>query len=449
MKKLIFIFIFSFATGLAQNLGNLFKNYLPNDVKLKDSLIIQAGAPLKAYAEINPDLIYYYIKYLEAKFKESSSDKYFLDNFNKIICRYRTQYLTWINSLIGEIKSKDIDKQLMNECMNYIDSYSFSISGDTCIDPFPKTNFSLLNFFVVKYYSNDTSLTYSTFIDYKAIRDSLELLKSSPLNDMLNNPLAYTKDDLKILFDNWFIYSESNTFRSLSSAIIDVMREYLLNDRLYGNLTFSLGLSNLRNNITIPGNLYDSPDFALPDSEQVYNNQTITLSLNYKLFLSRYILPFSYLNAQLSFGYSFVNKSFKEDSLYRMANVEGVPNRNKIMIFSQNDVKMKSAEYFSLNLSTPIFYIRHRFSIDVGAGMAIFINNYDLNYSYTYRKFDSNFYAPVVLEEYNSGPITKNKTSSHFTYYPLLNIKFYLNRSFLLELSASNKIVSLDAGLNL
>jgi hypothetical protein len=452
MKPIILVIFLFITTSLSQDLGILYRDYFPQDVRLKDSLVTQAAAPLKVYSKLHPDLIYYYIKYLDARFKAPGSDKYYLDNFNKIVCRYKTENVKWLNDLKNQIQLENIDDQLKNLCTDYVDNYSNMPPDEACIDPSGKTDHNLLNFFAVKYYLNDGKYNYDSSIDYQSIRDSLEYEKAYSLKKFMDHPENYTKYELAALFPDWFVYSNTSLSRlntNVSTVVTDVIQNYSVNEKLYGNTFLSLGFSNLMDNMIVSGNLYVSPDFALPDSEHSFNAQTVSLSFNYKFFLSKYILPFSYINFQLTAGYSLINKSFDGDSLYRMTNVDGISNRNKIMVFYQNSINIKNTEFLSLNISTPVFFLQHRLSLDAGAGIGVFINKYELNYNYTFREFDSEFYAPVVLKEYTSGPVSENSSNTHFTFYPLINIKYFLNRALLIELSASNKIVTLDAGINL
>ena len=64
MKLIPVILVFLSAVCFPQNLVTIFKDYLPQKVSSNQTYSKQISAALEGYSEESPDLIYYYINYL-------------------------------------------------------------------------------------------------------------------------------------------------------------------------------------------------------------------------------------------------------------------------------------------------------------------------------------------------------------------------------------------------
>ncbi|HKI77279.1 MAG TPA: hypothetical protein VKA26_01930 [Ignavibacteriaceae bacterium] len=454
MKKNLLL-IFSFANlCLAQNIAELYKEFLPPQISKNKSALEQVSLTFQEYADLNPELIYYYLKNLEERFDTTALEKYFVYNQRKIEITYKKRNNRWLRDIGNSLKvTNSGNNELLNICLDYTDDYFFDIPYDSTINFESRTEQNLLNFVVVKYYLYDTTLVYNPNINYLTKRNFLEYNIAIKLKDMQNNPLIYEKSDLEKLFRYWYILDSIEEIKKLNinvaNFISNILNEYSKNKNLFTNYSLGLGYFTTKDRFTNSGSVYNNPKFSMPDISIDCNIQAFAITLNYNYFFSQYIKAYNHLNFYLTVAYSPTNVSFKQDTVYRESNVDAVPNRFKIMDFKYNNISLKSGGIASLNVSMPILFLGHWLSVNPGAGIAFYLNNYEVSYNYVYRKFDQEFAGPVVHETYDPEPATKNETDIRFNIYPLLRIIFYFNDTYQLHLTATNKMLGIEIGRNL
>ncbi len=453
MKKVLILLLFVFFDKcFAQNMGIIFKDYLPSAITKNKNFYDQAAGPITEFAKIHPDMIYFFIENLKAKFDTVTGDKYFSENFWKIKDIYASHFNAWLFQLEAEVKNEEIDDKLKNFCLDYLSDYEIRTKKVIPMDLSEKKDSNLSNFFIVKYYSQDKNIKYDETENYYKKRIELEKERSKLFNDMLNNPAKYEKEDLRNVIFQWNIFDDldlNNQNIKASFIITQVLREYYLNKHLFSNWTLGIGYSYQHDYYTRSGSVYETSKFG-NDNQTFYKIHPFRLSINYKQFLSKYIGMLSYLNLEVVAGFGIDNNLYQlEDLAYRNTKVDGVSNRVTIFGFYKNEAKIKDYEFIELNLTTPLIFIGQTMSIDGGIGLSVFQTNYEITYDYYYRKFESEFAAPRIIETEYGNALNKKETSLDIYFNPIIYFKYYAAKPYVFQFIASIDRLAFEAAINL
>jgi hypothetical protein len=234
-----------------------------------------------------------------------------------------------------------------------------------------------------------------------------------------------------------------------SLIIINVLKGYYeiknINKMIVGP-----GYSYQRDYLTLGDDTYKTTHYSHDDSKHEFDVRTFSISINYKLFLMQYIGTFCYLNSQLISGYGKVNKTNQLGKFgYVKSNIDGVPNRREAFEFDDNEIKIEETKFLSLNLTTPLLFLARGFSLDIGAGATILNTNYKINYSYNYRKYESEFLGPRIINTESGSEYNKNQSSTNLILYPVINLNFYLLKYLIIKLGYTTNSLSFDIGTGL
>ena len=120
MKSIFVVFIVFSINLFPQKLTDVFRTELPEVVFEKKSNIDQVNTSLELYGKMNPDLVYYYIKYIQAQFDTVSMDTFYIKNFYKIKQNYEYLYNGWVSELLNIVEIKNLDNRLKDLSLSLI-----------------------------------------------------------------------------------------------------------------------------------------------------------------------------------------------------------------------------------------------------------------------------------------------------------------------------------------
>ena len=447
MKYSFVLFIILTINCYPQNLIETYKDYIPDIYFQNQNYLQPLNTALETYSNIHPDLIYYYLKNIEVRFDTTISDRYFYENFLEIKNLYSYHYNDWITILEQNIISLNLDSRLTNICIDFLDDY---IDDEIEIIDLPdlenKTDFNLLNFLVIKYYTENRSLIYDNRISYKNEREKLDEEKLSVFSDMMNDPSVYNISDLNNLFKYWYLFDD---YTGIAKTVADVLDHYYNNENLFSRMEVGINYSVKNNYLKRTGDDYNTTLYN-PTNKTNFYLHSLAISFKYKIYLTKYLQYLNLVNFKLSAGFGIINKSTTcEEIGYDYNNVEGISNRWAIFGFNQNDLKLKNSEYLTAEISIPVFYFGENISFDLGFGLTLLNTNYELTYDYYYRKFDQGFINPTILESAYDNVSNKKLSSIETIFHPELSVKFYLDRPYSLNLILSNYMLAIEMNMNL
>jgi hypothetical protein len=464
MKKIIILMMIVFISKVyADNSVNLYEDYLP-DVVLKNSEFVKmVSKEIEKKARINPDLIYYYIEYLNCLYDQTKPDsiaaniKHFLDKKQFELVQDRN---LWAKRNLEFLAKMNIDSRIKNKASQYFKNLILNIRSN----PLNKTvtfeaDSNKQDFFSYLFLSGNKNLSYNPDQNYtqmkKQIEDKLiifynqeyqELKKSNKIPDE-----KLTSDILK----HWYLFKHdteenNNEVHAFEFIYLTVKNFYTFKNQKKWNL----GIQYVPYNTTIQ--LKHSIPIKDDLDYNIYNEnlsiQQLSVFVGYKFFLKNYIGPLSFINLKLTAGKNISklnpepNKGFSKH--YSTSGID----YNQMLYFTKNELDLNSVYNFSIELSSPLYIINKSTYIEgcifSGINIISFKTKYKYNYSLTSGYYTGSLWNPYwyvhVDESIHSEEIIENKTDTEFVLFPSINIKYLLKSDLSLKMSIYYKYLSIS-----
>lgn len=441
------------AISFSQDFVSIYQDYLPPEVAANRSYSEQVAASLKAYSDLNPELIYYYINYLNEKLKGTGRENNFSMKFPDIRKFYELKFNDWLMMVQKGIIAESADNRLTGLCINFLEDY-YNEDLIPVTDPGLESNTdpNLRDFYIIKYYLQDDSLNYKFQEDYSVKRRIIEGKKLTGFAEMMDHPDNYTKADLNNLILSWYIIENNENLHAVNPSLIilNVLKHYYSNDNMFGRFKIGICYSFDANYMFMTDNSYGTTLYSPTQVENDFQMNSLSLSLRYRIILSDFFGSFNMLNLRISAGYGLINKSITGLKYgYWNTNVDGVSNRSEIFEFITNNIKLKNAEFVSADFSIPLLYFGEFVSLNLGGGFNLLFTNYELTYDYEYRKFESEFLGPKILSTETGSAENKKITSTNIKFYPEFSLNFYPGNTFTVYLMTTPRSASIEMGISL
>lgn len=428
---------------MAQSLVELFSNDIPRRYISDPYYTQKLEDELKLKSEINPDILFFHIKYTNNLFDHSLADsarkykaisdkleKETFDSFNK-----------WIDTQVELIdKSKDLKiiRNTIKDILikNKIESgktYAPSVIAPSVIpniDIKEIINNELyknqIDYFVYKLHQQDKNLTYTDSIDYhtqrvrqeKAIIEDLYLMIQNAIDSTITLRVIKSFD----LFSYWKYYITINeeAFNPLN-LYIDVVKKYFMTTKGAG---FYVSLKYLP--IYKPGffttvftdsKTFNDTEYDIENSLdwEMDFSDIFGIEFGYTYFLSDYSTPFTSITFDLGIGISTDRKQSKnqDNDLY----TKGQPGADyyERILADSNYFNINNLTVVNLGVNTPVYDIPG--ILEVSTGIEFNYTRIDLDYYTKYHWFQRYSYVyhtvlgPTILWEANSWYSELIKTS--------------------------------------
>jgi len=327
MKKFSFgslvFLLFSFQSLLAQNYVKLFTEYIPKLYLEDEDKVEQIEINLNQYAMTDPDLIYYYLNYLdlieEKKIFNRDSNYFNILLYEAFISNSLNN--KWVDEEMLKFVSLTEPGIIMDELESLLDDFRVSETNppESTIELYVDLN--LQKFFAYKSLTGEQSLTYNEKSDYqKMFNDKIQELISwmkSDYESHLSGDDSMRKVDLEYLYEH-HIFSRGFSEVQIDSTEFNFL-EYLVSFIDYSLFQENSGIiAGFYNEIIpqkFPGSTFIEPylpysEITIPstDGEITFYN----LTLGYRLKLQDFKSSFSHLDVGV--GYSFISASMFSDT---------------------------------------------------------------------------------------------------------------------------------------
>ena len=454
MKSIFVVFIVFSINLFPQKLTDVFRTELPEVVFEKKSNIDQVNTSLELYGKMNPDLVYYYIKYIQAQFDTVSMDTFYIKNFYKIKQNYEYLYNGWVSELLNIVEIKNLDNRLKDLSIDFIeDYYDDEIQSIELPELRSKTDTNYLNYIVAKFFNRNLQQNYEQSHDYFNDRVEAFDIEKEKFNDLILNPSSYSPYDYEVLINNLYVFKENNNkslFNLIAESIIKSTDSYYNNENLFNSTQWYTSASYKRSFMYMGNNTYNTDRYDPSGVKYLYNNPTVSLGYSHKFYLTKYQGMVNFIRVNCELGFGFGSKTIEKPGLIsRKSNVDGVSNRFEVFGFDSNIFEINNSQFLSVGLSTPILYLFDHLSLNLGGGIIITNTNYSVTYESYYRKFNQEFLGPVVLDsKYDSGT-NKKFSSIDFFIFPEFSICWDLKSSINYFISITSHSASVGVGINL
>lgn len=423
----------------AQKLLDLFKNELPTTLIENNAYKEQTKIELTHISKIHPNLIYYYFQYLDSLLttkyivvgrNQRASNKYFAVR----------KYYSYRNSLwlSEEYASLEEAEPNYTQPRKFFENFNLDKNMTEYKDELYDNN--LRSYFTYKFYTKDTSLEYSTKIDYEDLSYNIqkvmyeELLKTADFFDYLSNinQIKFVESCVEnwYLFTEMFSYENSEKIKPYQYAIkcynieIDNYNEILasiflaeyMNPIIHYDDTYVLE-EYLRDDLTTPA-LFE---FSIKISSMPY----LSIGLGYKIAIREASKMLSSIS--IKGYYTFMETNVDMESLNNSFYVYiirtfppdfigGDTSKREIFVYNSSASKPKALSGF-FEISTPFYFLTDSFYTEIGGAVEIDYVSFELNFQKTFMLV-SGYGKNLKIKSSSYPEKVKKYTYSNFNYHP-------------------------------
>jgi hypothetical protein len=450
----------------SQELVNLFIDEIPPEILTNKKLTIMIDLNLKSKGQLSPVLIYYYLEYLNARYnlKSHEQERGIFELQKKLSANSIRERNSWIDKQKNAVSEMTLETRFREIAYKYLDKYKCSLKDFNFDQPFsfiPDLN--KMNYIVIKYYKNNSDLSYSSKIDYTHLRLQEENEIRQKLTTNISKSLRGSKKSesnlINDILSHWYIFENkpnrvdsSFNYSEPYEIITGIIKESNKSNKSDKFSAF-IGYTFFNNSFSVENSykieeLHRTLDFA-----QTINSPLLNFGLDYKLFLKNYISFFYYLRFEGSF---LINTSGQEIGMNTadfdyQANLTDTRYYENIN-FLEKRMKVNSINTVRIEISSPVFFITRDFFFEVGISSAYNILCYELTYQYNYYRkaeyFTFGGWDTYEIRQGKSDLISENKISTDIVITPIINVVYDLSSHLITRLNLSYKFASLNVGLS-
>jgi hypothetical protein len=414
----------------AQDYLNIYKEYLPNEVRKSNELSLMVTENLSRYAGINPELVYFYISDLQLWFdaKDTISAR-LLDQYLVMVKNYYIlQRSNWAINQLGKIKKSQKEYDLIRKGESYLENlFKSNLSQNRISAPPFSVDSEKLDNIVLLYYKQACCQHFDFSNNGNIVRTEVEQNIANKFN-LLAKKICREKDTelypLSIVNEYktfWYLFPIDSTFESDSSSFLSNYITYRYS-RINSSLPLSFSLMKVYNyfgefnyNISVLPAEYSYNVLAT----SVINEPQFMIQGSYSFDLKPVKVPFS----QLTFSLSYLWSAFTSQN----TTVDLQAQTNKpIATFNQRELTIRSLQSIFFSVTTPLIYVNRNIMFEGGGLIGLNKLYYSFNYGYNSQ--------PDTLTNINYAFSVNDKIQWQFIYMPI--IKMRVDLPYALSLSA-------------
>jgi len=387
MNKTIFLFL-SIIICISQEINSqsyvdLFSDHIPDKYLEDEDKVEQMEINLNYYAMINPDLIYYYLNFINisanTKVFNRDSNYYSILNYEaSISSRLNNE---WINQETSKIENLSEPVLAKNELESLLDDFRVEElnTQKNTVELYVDKN--LQKFYSLKSLLGEANLTFDANLDYhEFLNDKIQELNSQMKNDFENFlSLGETKRQIKLEYLlQHHIFSPGFCGGNFNTDDLDFLKyinSFIDHSKFEENSGIIIGFSTETVLQDFPGETFTEPylpfsEITVPStkSEIAFYN----LTLGYRIKLKDFKSAFSHLDINAS--YSVSSSSFSSDTNKTDLNKfyfiwEGEPGNFTLLFFGIIESiswQLNNSTEFSFYINAPVFYLSHNLFFDIG-----------------------------------------------------------------------------------
>ncbi len=429
LVRIAFLFIvLSCSQIFSQNYLPLFSGYIPDSVMKDDDFKNQVDINIRYYAGVNPDLVYYYIMYVDKRFGENifSADSNYYNLLREKDYEFRNGRNEWVEN---EMKPVDniLPGILSSAIKRYLsDLYKKKMKKYESLIELPVDE-NLLNYFSYLIASRKKT-DYDNKTDYKSkakqmLKEKSEYFKrmfseAKNLDQSQRYELVESSLNFPYLFSNGYLEKyKQNTELHLYKFINKMIKDdYVQRNSLKAGIFYFK--TDFKNSKSLDFTEEPFPYFHLESKDEVKIGTGIFLDLGFRLGLRNYRTPFSYVEVDAGYGITtdFTAEDNIDPFIIHMDSYQPLTGTHTIVTYTLTE--RNESRHYELygRVSTPVYYFTRNLFIEASINYfytsvkrncydftrqidSIISNNpddfqeYKLNYSYEFRK--GNFYPSI------------------------------------------------------
>ena len=454
MKKVLLLSLLFFISIHAQDYVRLYQEFIPlQRIKSSKSLISTFNKNIDALAKINPDLIYFYIKYMNLMIGENIANPD--SNFKNILDIYSNNYRYQINEFLSEqldlLEKKECSYRVKKEIKNIFVSRLNSRIKTLQKKPEADINNNLQDYFSYLYLSKKNDIEYNPEIKYKNLcLESANKLRSNIyqyIKELKTNKSDPNFNFIDDLFNHTYLFMNSykNKYYSDNTTnILDLFEIFFKKYfKIWNQIEVNYSFDIIPNKYEFTYTIYD-PVALDTDVKIDYNLNTFyNLGIAYQKRISEDYGSFAFIKIQA--GVSYLTQQIKNREIEgNIAALQGIGRFGGPYSFKQN---LKKYYSFGVQISTPFIYLSRPLRIEGSINYTFQTISYLIEFTRDkYSLINPNQYPQYVVPIKESDEFEKN--NHQFT--PIFAIVYSLSEYIdirsdfpILSLSSNSEFKSL------
>lgn len=442
---LFYIFVITFQIK-SQDLTRSYALYLPAIASENKEYQEQINASLHYYARLNPELIYYYIKYLDARFNQKISNAD--SNYHNYLLSLEKELVIERNKWIQTQKTEAWD--YVNSWIEYrriaslYDEFDVERQESKKVTIIPDTDKKLQDYFIYLYFFQKSDSGFKSSTDYKKIveteiqknvnhlslaYENADALNTEEKNQYLQKVLAYPfllKNYYKSFFENSGEYE-----------LYQLVDKFFLNDYLIKNEIFISGSYQL-------GRLHDESQFNLKNERFPFYASPLkygatlvakngfNIGIGFKLALNEKKTFLSYIKLGFVYGIGISVEDTSSLAKIQYLNTRLIGRKEFNGNIYRDDTQFSNKRFFVVYASFPTIYIFKNFYAEIG----INYSHFKIDYSTSIRR-DVNptvFYSDEP-GDYDTSPILRTFNHSNSEIWPYLSFNYTIFDRYTINIS--------------
>jgi len=425
----------------SQYYTKLFEDLIPREITKNAKYIEMTETNFETYADIHPDLVYYYIEYLNS-FLAKKINKPALNYFN-ILAHYRKKYETekqdWLTKQKEEIELKVENRFKREKITSYIANFQKPSEPYSITPPDLPINENLKNYVCYAILSQSDTLSYNAGEDYQSKINKKAAFDNLKFNESIKNlegddDTDRSKAAIQIV-RKWYLFSEATLERFGSKPGYDL---HNLLESMYDKIE-TKNLTKIFINVSgiLPA-LQQLPktDKLIFTGDKTYDlNSEIVYYAIAKVGFGAHIrlkdekLPFSFI--EITGAYILFQDPKVKDKEFniRLGQTTRILGQSYVEVqnYILGEIKSGSSYGISLDFNTPVAYFTDNISFDLGIELAHF--EYKSYVTFLHESYRVKY---GVRQDYKAVTDKRTVTQNKFLVMP----KFSFNYSPLKELDA-------------
>jgi hypothetical protein len=453
MKKLAFI-LFLYINIYSQEFSILYQNELPSNLIEQQSYFVQISNVLAYRALLNPDLIYYYIEYLNTDSIENEKKQLFYALSGKMNNDQNNLRNEWIYTQVKKISFTNYNERVKETSSRFFTSYiekrkvsDINVTGEIITDKNKK------DYYVCKYYLNDYSLVYSPDKDYVSLRNACE---KQILSELQSDNISNKTDDKAFNFIKyWYLFTEDKILTdSREEAYIGVLKLFNEDHTIKRSKVVYVSAGYSLWNYTFDA----KNDFNISEISNVLSYTKnispgqFSIGGGFQFIIREHHSIMSHIKIEANYFTSTGEMEITEKLSYNDVttyNAQRVT-RNAVLEFKE---QIQSFSTLRLDVSAPLLFLTNDlyFEVCLSANYNIMPYKINYNYQYYYKSEQATMWGDWFVSEVRRGTNKSDDTGTkkEIFFLPSITLMYNLPLNLYIKLNSSYNTATLNISYGL
>ncbi|MDP4115954.1 MAG: hypothetical protein Q8903_07460 [Bacteroidota bacterium] len=441
MKKIMyFLLLLTINSAFPQNTSALFNKYIPKNVFLDKGNGGSVADNIAVYAKLNPDLIYYYLVYVDKSMIQKNTDpqsnymNFLREKVNEASIKKNNWLISQINKNLYKPDVQIIKSRITDVDESLLEISKLKVSGAVSS---PSVDTNKMYYYNYIYYKQDNSEEYNEKVNYYELAQKYAAIKKDMIVEKISkikylNELEY-KAALNEIFGYWYLigkdtennYGISTGGESFKLLIESLPNKYSLRPQLYASVSYSpfrpVNITNDLNKFSDQLNVEHSYlyEFTTPIGIKAKSAIILGLGINYPVMSE--MKDFCYIKIRIN--YLLIKNEISQPKAnseirYESSFYTPLPKRY-ISTYDIKEVQNLKNNVLTMELMTPYYLAKSNLFLEIGVLLKYSMLSYDYSMNRSVSIWD--YSRDILMSKDN---ILISQKHNNVSVNPVININW-------------------------